>query len=157
MSMDMFDGTRHGALLAAATAGAGAVVEVVTKAEATLLNVPLSMLYVAIAGTMIGVFLLPAGDAAKLNSDPAAPLGRRLVYLLLAAGMLGATVLGYSYIAAWVVQAGVGIIGTVMRLTVDESVVLPVTGLVGVGIRPWLPALMKAVERRATRTIGGAP
>lgn len=141
----------------AAAVAAGAAGEVVTKTETTLLNVPLSMLYVAIAGTMIGVFLLPAKDAARVNTDPTAPLRRRLLYLLFTAGFLGAVVLCYSFIAAWSVQAAIAIIKTMTRLVLDESLSLPITGLVGVGIRPWLPSLLKAVERRADRVIGGDP
>lgn len=141
----------------AAAVAAGAAGEVVTKTETTLLNVPLSMLYVAIAGTMIGVFLLPAKDAARVNTDPNAPLRRRLLYLLFTAGFLGAVVLCYSFIAAWSVQAAIAIIKTMTRLVLDESLSLPITGLVGVGIRPWLPSLLKAVERRADRVIGGDP
>lgn len=143
------------ALGTAAVGAAGTAIEVVTKAETTFLNVPLSMLYVAIAGTMIGVFLLPAKDAARVSSDHGSNMRRRLLYLLFTAGFLGAVVLCYSFIAAWSVQTGIAIIKTITRLTVDESLVLPATGLVGVGIRPWLPSLLKAVERRADHVIGG--
>ena len=142
--------------MAVVSAG-GAVGEIVTKTETSFLNVPLSMLYVAIAGTMIGVFLLPAKEAARISTDPGSTLRRRMLYLLFTAGFLGAVVLAYSFIAAWSVQAGIAIIKTVTRLVVDKSLVLPITGLVGVGIRPWLPSLLKAVERRADRVIGGDP
>ncbi len=145
------------ASLLAAAVVAGAAGEVVTKTEVTVLNVPLSMLCVAIAGTMIGVFLLRPKDAARVNTDPSAPLQQRILYLLFTVGFLGAVVLCYSFIAAWSVQAGIAIVKTMTRLVVDESLSLPITGLVGVGIRPWLPSLLKAVERRADRLIGGDP
>ncbi|CAA2393629.1 hypothetical protein [Xanthomonas phage Tabio] len=155
--MDDMGMGKIGALTMAVVSAGGAVGEVVTKTETAFLNVPLSMLYVAIAGTMIGVFLLPAKEAARISTDPGASLRRRLLYLLFTAGFLGAVVLAYSFIAAWSVQAGIALIKTLTRLVVDESLVLPVTGLVGVGIRPWLPGLLKAVERRADRVIGGDP
>ena len=148
-------GGKVGALAMSVVSASGAVAEVVTKTEATLLNVPVSMLYVAIAGTMIGVFLLPSKDAARISTDPGASLRRRLAYLLFTAGFLGATVLAYSFIAAWAVQAGVALVHTITRLTIQDSFVIPATALVGVGIRPWLPGLLRAVERRADRVIGG--
>lgn len=156
----MIDLPPDGRMLSLGVAGAslvGGAVEVVTQTEATFLNVPLSMLYVAIAGTMIGVFLLPAKEAARINYDAGRSDRHRMIYLLLAAGFLGAVVLAYSFIAAWSVQAGIGIVKTLTRLVVDESLILPITGLVGVGIRPWLPGLLKAVERRVDRVVGGDP
>lgn len=153
----MLFGNRYGALAMSLLSAGGAVGHVVTRTETVFLNVPLSMLYVAIAGTMIGVFLLPARDAARVSTGHGSSLRSRILYLLFTAGFLGATVLAYSFISAWTVQAGVGIVHTVTRLNVDDSVVIPVTALVGVGIRPWLPKLLAAVERRADRVIGGEP
>lgn len=156
--MDMGIGSgRSGALLAAAVSIGGAVGEVITKTETTFLNVPLSMLYVAIAGTMFGVFLLPGNEAARINADPGSTVQRRLAYMLFTAGFIGAVVLCYAFIAAWAVQVGFGVIRAITRFDreVVDSLVIPVTGLVGVGIRPWLPSLLKAVERRADRVIGG--
>lgn len=144
-------------LAAALVAASGTAVEVVTKTELVLLNVPLSMLYVAIAGTMIGVFLLPAKEAARVNLSEPATTRQRILYTLFSVALVGAAVLCYAFVSAWTVQAGLGITKTVFTRSVDDSVILPVTGLVGVGIRPWLPSLLKAVERRADRVIGGSP
>lgn len=150
-------GGKIGVLMAAAAAAGGTAVEVVTKTELVLLNVPLSMLYVAIAGTMIGVFLLPSKDAARVNLTEPATRQQRILYTLFSVALVGAAVLCYAFVSAWVVQIGGGIIKTVFTRSLDESVILPATGLIGVGIRPWLPSLLKAVERRADRVIGGSP
>ena len=148
-------GGRVGAILGA-FAAAGAASEVITKTEAAILNVPLSMLLVAVAGTMIGFVLLPASDAARLTASASIHRWQqRVAYRLLTAMPLIAAVIGYSFVAAWCVQAAVGVVHTVTTLTVDQSVIIPITGLTGVGIRPWLPALLKAVERRANKVIGG--
>ena len=151
----MMGGARSGAVVFAAASAASAAHEVITKTETTLLNVPLSMLLVAIAGTMIGFFLLPAPMAAKVTEHHGREWKRQLAFRLLTALPLIGFVLCYSFVAAWAVQVGVGIVRMVTRLTVDESLIIPVTGLAGVGIRPWLPALLKAVERRAEKVIGG--
>lgn len=150
-------GGKLGVVVAVLGSGAITAVEVVTRTETTVLNVPLSMLYVAIAGTMFGFFLLPAKDAARVNAALGADWYHRLFYALFSVVLIGAAATCYAFVTAWAVQAGVGIIHTVFTRTVHESVILPVTGLVGVGIRPWLPSLLKAVERRADRVIGGAP
>lgn len=146
-----------GLIGAAASAGATAV-EVVTKSEVVVLNVPLSMLLVAIAGTMIGFFILPSKDAARINADPAATRRQRVMYVLFSLALIGVAVMAYALLSAWIVQAGVAIVATVFKgWQVEQAAIMPVTGLVGVGIRIWLPTLLKAVERRADRVIGGAP
>lgn len=150
-------GGKLGILVAAIAAGGGTAVEVVTKTKLVLLNVPLSMLYVAIAGTMIGVFLLPSKEAARVNLTEPATRQQRILYTLFSVALVGAAVLCYAFVSAWVVQIAEGIIRTVFTRSLDESVILPATGLIGVGIRPWLPSLLKAVERRADRVIGGSP
>lgn len=151
----MFGGPRYGAITFAVLSGASAAREVIVKTETTVLNVPLSMLYVAIAGAMFGFFLLGSRDAARMTEQHAACWKKKLVYYVLTAIPLVVFVICYAFIAAWVVQAGVGVTLTLTKLVVHESLILPVTGLVGVGIRPWLPTLLKAVERRAERAIGG--
>ncbi len=146
-----------GVVGAAASAGATAV-EVVTKSEVVLLNVPLSMLLVAVAGTMIGFFILPSKDAARISPDPAATRRQRVMYVAFSLALIGAAVIAYALMSAWIVQAGVAIIATVFKgWQVEQAAIMPVTGLVGVGIRIWLPTLLKAVERRADRVIGGSP
>lgn len=145
-------------LIGAAATAAGTAVEVVTKSEILLLNIPLSMLLVAIAGTMIGFFILPSRDAARISPDPAATGRRRIMYVLFSLALIGAAVIAYAVLSAWIVQAGVAIIATVFKgWQVEQAAIMPVTGLVGVGIRIWLPTLLKAVERRADRVIGGSP
>jgi hypothetical protein len=150
-------GGRLGVVIAVLGSGAISAAEVVTRTETTVLNVPLSMLYVAIAGTMFGFFLLPARDAARVNAAPGADWRHRLGYSLFSIALVAVAAICYAFVTAWAVQAGVGIIATIFTRSVHESVILPVTGLVGVGIRPWLPSLLKAVERRADRVIGGSP
>lgn len=149
------DGGTGGKLIALATgvvAGAGAVEQAGRGvSETAVLNVPLSMLYIAIAGTLIGVFLLPARDAARLSMHGSGGWRARLLFLLTSAGFLGAVVISYAFIAAWLVQLAAEF------FQLREAVALPFTGLVGVGVRPWLPVLLKAFERRADRIIGGDP
>ena len=156
----MIDGMgsgRVGAIIAAVSAAAGAVTtEVVTKTELEVLNVPLSMLYVAVAGTMIGFYLLPSHDAARMSA-PAGVTGRqRVVYTAISYALVGLAIIAYAFVAAWIVQFGIGLAATAFpSWVVHESAIIPGTALVGVGIRPMLPGLLRAVERRADRTIGG--
>lgn len=151
-------GGRLGIIIALAGSAGVSAVEVVRKTEAVILNVPLSMLYIAIAGTMIGFFLLPAQEAARVSMPPATDWRRRVLYTLFSVMLVGLAALSYAFVSAWCVQAGVAIIGSLFpNWAVADSAMLPITGLVGVGIRPWLPKLMQAVERRADRVIGGSP
>jgi len=146
-----------GLLGAAASVGATAV-EVVTKTEVVVLNIPLSMLLVAIAGTMIGFFILPSKDAARINASPGATRRQRVMYLLFSLALIGVAVIAYAVLSAWIVQAGVAIIASIFKgWQVEQGAIMPSTGLVGIGIRIWLPTLLKAVERRADRVIGGSP
>lgn len=146
-----------GLLGAAASVGATAV-EVVTKTEVVVLNIPLSMLLVAIAGTMIGFFILPSKDAARINASPGATRRQRIMYLLFSLALIGVAVIAYAVLSAWIVQAGVAIIASIFKgWQVEQGAIMPSTGLVGIGIRIWLPTLLKAVERRADRVIGGSP
>ncbi|MGC7464242.1 hypothetical protein QT654_20650 [Xanthomonas citri pv. citri] len=157
--MDDFMGPGRviGMIGAAATAGATAV-EVVTKTETVVLNIPLSMLLVAIAGTMIGFFILPSKDAARISPNPGATRRQRVMYVVFSLAIIGAAVIAYAIMSAWIIQAGVSIIATVFKgWRVEDGAIMPCTGLVGIGIRLWLPTLLKAVERRADRVIGGSP
>lgn len=147
---------RYGIALVASSSGLAAAREVITRGEWTILNVPVSMLLVAIAGTMIGAFLLPSKEAARIHPAPGADFRTRAIYLAFSIGLVALSIVAYAFVGAWAVQAGIGIVKTVFRsVVVHESLVLPVTGIVGVGIRPWLPGLLRAVERRADRVIGG--
>lgn len=152
----MIGGPRIGAVAFAAVSAAGVAREVVTHHETTILNVPLSMLLVAMAGTMIGFVLLPARDAARLSFH-GRDWRQNLAYLAMTAIPLVLAVVCYSFVAAWVIQITVGVVRTITRLTVEQSLVIPATGLAGVGIRLWLPGLLAAVQRRADRVIGGEP
>ena len=141
---------------AAGSAGATAV-EVITKSEQVILNVPLSMLMVAIAGTMIGFVILPSKDAARISPAPDATGYKRILYVLYSLALIGVAVIGYALLSAWIVQAGVGIIQSVFKgWRIEDGVIMPAAGIIGIGIRIWLPALLKAVERRADRVIGGS-
>jgi hypothetical protein len=150
-------GGRMGVVIAAITAGAGAVAtEVVTKTEPQILNVPLSMLYVAIAGTMIGFYLLPSKDAARLTAPPEVVGRRRIAYAAFSYALVGFAIVAYAFISAWIVQFGTGLVASLFQgWSLHESAIIPGTALVGVGIRPMLPGLLRAVERRADRAIGG--
>lgn len=145
-------------VLGAAGAASAKAIEVVTKTETVVLNIPLSMLLVAIAGTMIGFFILPSKDAARISPDPSATGRKRVMYVLFSLALIAAAVMAYAVMSAWIIQAGVGIIATVFKgWRVEDGAIMPTTGLVGIGIRIWLPTLLKAVERRADRVIGGSP
>lgn len=150
-------GGRLGIAMALLGSASITATEVVTKTETKVLNVPLSMLYVAIAGVLFGFFLLRAKDAARVNAPPDASLRDRILYEIFSIALVAFAGICYAFVTAWTVQIGVGIIEVVFTKTINESVMLPATGLIGVGIRPWLPGLMKAVERRADRVIGGNP
>lgn len=134
---------------------AGAAGEMVSSGETTILNVPASMLLLAVAGTMIGFFLLPARDVARVTDHANLTWKRRLAYRVMTALPLVGVIICYAFLAAWSVQVGVGVVHTLTRLTIDDGLILPSTAVAGVGIRPWLPALLVAVERRATKVIGG--
>ena len=151
-------GGRLGLVMMALGSSAVTVAEAVTKTEARILNVPMSMLYVAIAGTMIGFFLLPAQEAARVSMPDGKDWRIRAIYTLFSILLVGVAAVCYAFASAWAVQAGVAIVASVFKgWSVNESAILPITGLVGIGIRPWLPSLLKAVERRADRVIGGSP
>lgn len=153
----MVAGGRVGAVIAALAAG-GTAVEVVTKTEIVILNIPLSMLLVAIAGTMIGFFILPSKDAARISPDPQWGRRQRVVYVAYSVAIVAAAVIAYAVMSSWIVQAGVAIIATLFKgWVVEDGAIMPITGLIGIGIRFWLPTLLKAVERRADRVIGGSP
>lgn len=148
---------KFGAVLMGVVAAGGVAGEVIQKTERVFLNLPLSMLLVAVAGTMIGFFILPAKEAARVNPNPGATRMQRVLYSCFSIALVALAMFAYAVVAGWSVQAALGIIRSVFQgWRVEESVVIPVTGLVGVGIRPWLPSLLKAVERRADRVIGGA-
>ena len=146
-----------GGRIGLAVAAAGTVLaasEAAVKAEVQVLNVPLSMLLVAIAGTMIGFVILKPKDAARLSFH-GKNWRERLGYGVLTIIPLILAVLGYAFVAAWAVQLGASLVHTLTRLIVEQSALIPATGLAGVGIRFWLPSLLQAVERRATKVIGG--
>lgn len=138
-----------------ALAAAGSAGEVVLRTETEVLNVPLSMLFVAMAGALIGYVLLPAKDAARFASHNGDCWQRRALFCFMTIAPVIVATVAYSFVAAWCVQAGVGIVHTITSLRVEQSAVIPATGLAGVGIRPWLPTLLRAVERRAGKAIGG--
>lgn len=142
---------RFSPLIAAAVSTAGAVNEAVAKTETVFLHVPLSMLYVAIGGALIGVFLLPNKDAAKVSTAPESGAGvaRRLLWLALNAGALAAAVLGYAYMAAWTVQAVFALVPLL-----DEKAMMPITGITGAFIRPLLPAYLRGAEALTARLLG---
>lgn len=154
----MFGATATGWVITLAAAGAalaGVEPTVITKTETTLLNVPLSMLYMGIAGTMIGLFLMPAKDMARVKARDGASPKNKVAFLLLTAAVLGAIVLSYSFIAAWAVQILTALVLGITRFPMGESLTMPATAVVGIGIRGWLPGLMGALQRRAERLIGG--
>lgn len=149
------DGGAPGGLLAAIAAGA-AVGEVVTKSEQLILNVPLSMLYVAVAGTMFGFYLLPGKEVARMSAPDGASVKQRTLYAIISYALVGFAVVAYAFIAAWAVQLAAGLVAMMPGdWVLHSAAMIPATGLVGVGIRPWLPKLLAAVERRADRVIGG--
>lgn len=122
-----------------------------------ILNVPLSMLLIAIAGAMVGFFILPAKDAARITPSPSAHGWHRVRYIVYSLALIGAVVIGYALVSAWIVQFGAAVFRAVFpNLRIEDAAMMPLAGLVGVGIRPWLPILLKAVERRADRVIGGS-
>lgn len=146
----------------ATISAAGYAGEVITKTEAVILNVPLSMLLVAIAGTMIGFFILPSKEAARISPNPGSTGGQRVCYLLFSLALVGAAVMCYAVTSSWVVQIAVFCIDIALSVAniekaVNESAAITAAGIVGIGIRVWLPTLLKAVERRADRVIGGSP
>lgn len=149
------NGGKVGPLIFGVLSVAGAVGEMSASGETTILNVPLSMLFMAVAGTMIGFFLLPSRDVARVTDHANVTWKQRLAYRAMSVAVLLGVILCYAFMGAWFVQVAVGIVHTVTRLTIDDSLILPSTAVVGVGIRPWLPGLLAAVERRATKVIGG--
>ena len=151
----ILSGGKGGPLIFGVLSVAGAAGEMASSGETTILNVPASMLLLAVAGTMIGFFLLPARDVARVTDHANLKWKRRLAYRVLTALPLVGVIICYAFLAAWSVQVGVGVVHTLPRLTIDDGLILPSTAVVGVGIRPWLPALLVAVERRATKVIGG--
>lgn len=151
----IINGGKAGPMIFGVLSVVGAAGEMASSGETTILNVPASMLLLAVAGTMIGFFLLPARDVARVTDHANLTWKRRLAYRVVTAIPLVGVIICYSFLAAWTVQVGVGAVHTLTRLTIDESLILPSTAIVGVGIRPWLPALLVAVERRATKVIGG--
>lgn len=144
-------------LVAAGAAVAGIEPSVITKTETTLLNVPLSMLYMGIAGTMIGLFLMPATDMARVKARDGSSARDKVVFLLLTAAALGAVVLSYSFIAAWGVQIMTALVLGITRFPMGESLTMPATAVVGIGIRGWLPGILESIGKRGNKIIGGDP
>lgn len=145
--MDFLGGKWGVTMLAAGAAGKG-VVDVVVNTERVILNVPLSVLFVAIAGALIGVLILPAPDAARVAMDQSPALWRRLLILCIRAALFGGMVLGFAFLAAWTVQAA----GAVFKF--QTAVTVPLSGIAGAFIRPLLPKYLKGVEGLTERLLG---
>lgn len=145
--MDYMGGRWGVALLALGAASRGTV-DIVQNTERVILNVQLSVLFVAIAGALIGVLILPAPDAARVAMDQSPALWRRLLVLGARAAMLGAMVLAFAFLAAWTVQAAAAV------LKLGTAVTIPLTGIAGAFIRALLPKYLKAVEGVTERIFG---
>lgn len=138
-----------GAAVGAVVAGAGVVAELAAEVEREILGVPQSVLLVAIAGALIGVMILPDRDAAKFTGHPAGSCWRRLLSHAVRGLALVVAVVGYAFVAAWLIQ----VLATVIPALAGAPQ-LPLAGLSGVVIRRALPGYLTAVDRFSA-TIGG--
>lgn len=147
----MSDLEKLAAVLGASAAGVGAVTEVVAGVERQILGVPLSALFAAIAGTIIGAVLLHRGDAARLLEGIKGPCWRRALLYVLRGLVLGVVVLGYAFVAAWASQ----VVAVVMPAFAGVGQV-PLAGISGLTIRRMMPGYLAVLER-VTAAVGGKP
>lgn len=129
-------GTFTAAVIAPATADA------LRDAERIILGAPQSVLLVAIAGSLIGVLLLPEKDADRVAADAGRARGHRWAQMGVRLLALAVAVLGYAFIAAWLVD-----LASSVFQSLAAAPKLPLAGICGVSIRRLLPAYLRAVER----------
>ena len=110
-------------------------------AEGLILGVPPSVLWVALAGTLIGVLLLPEEQARRLVIGGDWHLWLQIVARALALVLF---VTSYALLAAWVVMLAVA-----MFPALAGAPMLPMAGISGALIRRLLPRYINAVERAA--------
>lgn len=142
-------GVKSTAAAGTAVAGTAGAVEIIRHTERVILGVPQSVLMAAIVGALIGVLLLRDRDTAAVAPPLQGAWYRRGASLVVRAGSLGAFVLAYAVLAAWIVTA----MGTWFPGLVGPAQ-LPFAGISGVLIKRMLPKYLQVVERW-TEWIGG--
>ena len=136
-------------VVATATA-AVATAETPEVVERIILGASESALLASIAGSFIGVLVLPNKDTRRMSPPLAGPWWRRARLFALRLGALVAALVGYAFLAAWSVSA----LGVLMPAFAGAASV-PVAGLAGVCVRPILPKFLRALERRTDQFVGG--
>lgn len=143
------DSVSLGVKVIAAAGTAAASVDVIQHAERMILGVSQSTLMSAIVGALIGVLLLRDSDTSSVAPPADRAWYRRAATLLVRAGLLGAFVLSYAMLAAWIIVA----LGQWFPVFVGPAQ-MPFAGISGVLIKRMLPKYLQVVERW-TEWIGG--
>lgn len=126
------------------------MVQQVVPGEATFLGIPLSILYVALAGSFIGFVILPHSDARRTNSS-CKKKGLTLPLLKQTAARwvgLGAFLALWAIMASWlilVIPHFFPALGGIPEM--------PAAGLSGAFVRRFLPKYLKVLEQK-TESLG---
>lgn len=136
-------------VIATATASIAAV-DAPQVVERIILGASESALLASIAGSFIGVLVLPNKDTRRMSPPLAGPWWRRAGLFAFRVAALVAALVGYAFLAAWSVSA----LGVLIPAFAGSASV-PVAGLAGVCVRPILPKFLRALERRTDQFVGG--
>ena len=118
--------------------------------ERVILGARESMLSAAVAGSFIGVLVLPNKDTRRVSPPLAGPRWRRAALFALRLAALGGVILGFAWVAAWAAD----VLGRLVP-SFGGPAAVPVAGLAGVCVRPILPKFLRALERRTDNFVGG--
>lgn len=136
----------------AATTVVPSTVEAILETEAMILGIPQSMMFVSLAGSLIGVLLLPDKEAKRANpSRRSHNKWRRLSQFITRWGSLAIFIIAWAILAGWFVSS----IGHFIP-AFQGAPQLPLAGIGGVVIRRFLPRFLQVVEKK-TDAYGDQP
>ncbi|MGO1069324.1 hypothetical protein [Lysobacter sp. CA199] len=147
LAIKAFAGVLAVASAAVAAAHSPAAPEVV---ERIILGVRESAILASVAGTFIGVLVLPNKDTRRVSPPQSGPWWRRGALFALRLAVLAVVLLGF----AWVAATSAAVLGQIVP-SLGGPAAVPVAGLAGVFVRPLLPKILRALERRTDSFVGG--
>jgi len=146
MDMDYGPARIVAAILSVASATQAGVAQVVAP---TILGLPQSFVFAAMAGALIGVVILPNKDASRIIPEPHWPIWRKALVYGARAAAIAIAVLSYALLAAATINAVVILLHGIEAAGVSFSLIL------GAFIRPLLPKYLAGVEGITERMLGG--